>query len=298
MKKLIFKAALGIMLATAFVNTTVAEPSTNLLGIWTIEHDGWGESMTVYDNSLYYVEDTMDGFEFPATFTKKDGNRIEIIAYDQFPGVMTYNPENKTLTVTVKRILDGKDFSTSFNEAGRFSAAASTDEDQASRVVYTSSDLKTKLGVADQGEALPIISLTEKWYKVGVPVNATGYAPASNFNFVKATVSDKALKDSYEASVNGYSVSYDFQKKDSKVAVSKNMMRLDGMGAAGTQYYGGTINGNAIVIDRETSDYSAYESLDFSQFEKLEKPFVIYVVEQVYYTSLIIDGVTFIKQEF
>ena len=270
---------------------------SNLQGQWLNYDEGVNIFLTVYDDNLYCGEDGMDGLEFGATFNTREGDSITFNVDNRFPGYVAYNPETKALTLNVKGLLDGGDFNATFNEANHFSAVANIDESAAERTVYESSEFQTSLYEAAQGEALPIIGMTNDLYNVEIAGKASGYVPQQKFEIVRASVSQKATDKSYSATTQNERLTYSFVKKGDNVTIDCNTMMLDGSHGFDT-FYGGTIQGNSIIVDCKSSDYEAFEAVNISAFDKLDEPFVIYFVETPYYTSLVVNGIVYHEEEF
>ncbi len=285
----VFSSVMLMATCVNAVNTTAAETDNafNFQGLWPTMSMDTEDYLLITEKYVRFWEDMVEESGFMGTITNKTPTSLEFSA----------NGKNGKITLEENciNIVWGDNFETqSFLESSYNAVTSTSDKNNA---IYADPEMKTKSGNTTLGEALPIINMGTESMLVKLPGGGEGYVCSDEF--VKANVSDNALNKSYEAADGGWSTSYSFTRKGDKVAVSKDMMRLDGMGAGGSQYLGGTIKGNAIVVDRETYDYDTFDAQDFSKFEKMETPFTIYVVEGTTTPPrLIIDNKAYYIQEF
>lgn len=270
------------------VNATATETDNafNFQGLWPTISMDTEDYLLITDKYVRFYEDMAEDSGFMGSITNKTPTSLEFTAKGKNGKI--------TLEDNCINIMWGDDFETQGFLDSFYNAVTSTSDKN--NAIYADPEMKTKSGNITLGEALPIITIGTESMLVKLPEGRVGYVCSDEF--IRADISDDALNKSYEAADGGWSTSYSFTKKGDKVAVSKDMMRLDGMGAGGSQYFGGSIKGNAIVVDSETYDYSSFEDQDFSKFEKLETPFTIYVVEGTTPTRLIIDNKVYNIQEF
>lgn len=262
-----------------------------LQGVWMVYHDGWMEALYVYDDYCAYGEESMDGLEFSADFTRKVDSGYDIMVEEKYPGKLMYDSDTETLTLNVPGVMQGKDFKVNFKRSDYFGAMAPVAE-EVNVDVYSNPDLDEVMTEATPGQAFPILSLNDRWVTLRVPVDATGYVGPTQFSFVKEYPSDKFLDENFQAYTSEGLTSYAFKKKGEEIAIIRNLIPTDACRGFDS-YYGATIKGNAITVDRRLNGFDAFENVDMSSAEPLDSLFTIYVADQPYIVQLYIDGLRY-----
>ena len=190
---------------------------------------------------------------------------------------------------------DGADFSRTFSQENYFDALASYSEEAEDRVIYSDEAMTEKLTTAPAGEAYPIKAITDDWCEIRVPVDATGYVSVSRFLFSKYIPTSRIFDKNYERADSTGLISYSLCQKGDDVTVYCDHMQADASPAL-EYYFGGSIRGNVISVDRQIFGNDAFEKVDLSEAKRLDNPFEIYVVETPYETFLIIEGERYNQQ--
>lgn len=241
------------------------------------------DEFTIGKDFIRYVE-TEDGGEgsnliWEGTVSSNDGTTV-LFTVNGKKGKVSFTPDMFEVSV-------GGEVCYQDSNPDKYSFATSLNKDASRRNVYADPGLTKPIGEFVFGSAMPYTSITKKYIEFDVTDESQGvkdlkvYVPTADFTFINGDLPKYMLDESYAAQ-EGVStqVMWSFSYADKtpengdRVGVCKTYMPLAG-GMSREIYYGGTVKDNAIIIDCTGSDYNAFDSRDFSSFEKVDTPFGI-----------------------
>ncbi len=304
----LFKKIFGAVLVVATGTLTIAcgskkeavsdsdEVSTpvNLTsqGIWEMmSMDDDGNLLEITEESIRYYPNGYSNLPYKAEIVERTDTSVVFKSKDR-NGVVLFDKYSIDLQIYKDGELMVSEQSGAKPWLGGLASINKKEED---RTVYEDSLLSKPIGVAGYCEALPIVSICDKYNKV--IFNGTEAYITRNVLKFDYAVCDLAVFEGGPYFINTASqvnITYDIlrpqaDERDGKLRVLIAKNELSEFRCYST-YYSGYAEGNKIVVDSATYDFEAFENADFAKFEPLDKSFDIVVCRMMAHNFILVDG--------
>lgn len=262
-------------------------------GIWLVPLEGDFAYFTVSDSVVSYIEDGMDAFEFSGMYKEDGDNGVISFEGSDIKGKLTFNPADGSMTVMIPGFMeDGSDFKFTATKPYKALLVYSIFQDDEDRKVYTDATFTTPVKTVALGEVLTMTDFSDDWYEVAGPDGLAGYVKRSSFVPTYDTILDQWLENTYEAVDEPVIEAFDITRKGDVYGAVYTTRFTDGR-AANDRFIAGHAEGNRIIFDKTTTDFSAFDALDTDAFEALDQPVTVTLVQYYMEPSVIKDGKVF-----
>ncbi len=308
--KKIFMAALVVAAATSTIACGSKKETTgdsdevsapiNLTsqGIWEMmSMDDDGNLLEITENSVFYYPNGYSNMPYKAEIVERTDTSVVFKSKDR-NGVVLFDEYCIDLQIFKGDELVVSEQSGAKPWLGGFASLEKKEED---RTVYADSLLSKPVGIAGYCEALPIVSINNKYNKV-IFNGAEAYISKNVLKFDYA-VCDLAVFEGgpyYRNTPSKVNITYDILKslideRDGRLRFVIEKDELFEFRVHNT-FYAGYADGNKIVVDSKTYDFEAFENADFAKFEPLDNTFDIVVCRMMAHNFILVDGERYLKQ--
>lgn len=267
-------------------------------GIWEmISMDDDGNLLEITESSIRYYPNGYSNLPYKAEIVERTDTSVVFKSKDR-NGVVLFTEYDIDLKIFKDGELRVSEQSGAKPWLGGFASMSKNEED---RTVYEDSLLSKPVGVAGYCEALPIVSIQDKFNKV--IFNGTEAYISSNVLKFDYAVCDLAVFEGGPYYINTDShvnITYNIVKslvdeRDGKLRFTIEKDEITEFRIYST-YYSGYADGNKIVVDSKTDDFEAFENADFAKFEPLDNAFDIVVCRMMAHNFILVDGERYRKQ--
>lgn len=309
--KKIFGATLVVAAATSIIacgskkdvagDADEVSTPTNLTsqGIWEmVSMDDDGNLLQITENHVYYYPHGYSNLPYKGEIVERTDTSVVFKSKDR-NGVVLFTEYDIDLQIFKDGELRVSEQSGAKPWLGGFASINKNEED---RTVYADSLLSKPVGVAGYCEALPIVSIQDKFNKV-IFNGAEAYISSNVLKFDYA-VCDLAVFEGGTYYINTDSkvnITYNIVKslvdeRDGKLRFTIEKDEITEFRIYST-YYSGYADGNKIVVDSKTDDFEAFECADFAKFNPLDDAFDIVVCRMMAHNFILVDGERYRKQD-
>lgn len=266
-------------------------------GIWEMTSmDDDGNLLQITESSVRYYTNGYGDLPYKAEIVERTDTSVVFKSNDR-NGVVLFTEDYIDLQIFKDGELIGSEQSGAKPWLGGFASINKNEED---RTVYADSLLSKPVGVAGYCQALPIVSIQDKFNKV-IFNGAEAYISSNVLKFDYA-VCDLAVFEggAYYINTDQVNITYNIVKslvdeRDGKLRFVIEKDELSEFRCYNT-FYSGYADGNKIVVDSKTDDFEAFEYADFTKFEPLDNTFDIVVCRMMAHNFILVDGERYRKQ--
>ncbi|MDE5841124.1 MAG: hypothetical protein K2H49_09410, partial [Muribaculaceae bacterium] len=267
-------------------------------GIWEMmSMDDEGSLLEITESGVRYYTNGYSNMPYKAEIVERTDTSVVFKSQNR-NGVVLFSKYDIDLQIFKDGELVVSEQSGPKPWLGGFASINKKEED---RTVYADSLLSKPVGVAGYCEALPIVSIQNKYNKV-IFHGEEAYISSNVLKFDYA-VCDLAVFEGGPYYINTDSqvnITYDISRsqvdeRDGKLRFTVEKAELTEFRCYNT-YYSGYADGNTIVVDSKTDDFDAFENADFAKFEPLDKSFDIVVCRMIAHNFILVDGEMYRKQ--
>ena len=240
----------------------------------------------------------IDGFPFISEYTAEETpNRLAFKYNDTNPGTVEYNPSKKTVTLTIRRIMeDGSDYTLTFDPEDRFDLV--TPYYAIESCIIRSIEDKSVIDTLYRGEGVRWIDDTLMISRVLLPDGRRGMIDSDAVYPTRGIPTDEAYRRNYSSSkFDQYTDTYSFERKENQVSIVYNHLPMDGSRAY-ERYYLGEIDGHKIKVNKYFEDPSDCFDGNFSAATPLDESFTIYVIDKVEEPYVVVNNVVYKEHHY
>lgn len=261
-------------------------------GIWEMmSMDDEGNLLEITEGSVRYYANGYSNLPYKAEIVERTDTSVVFKSKDR-NGLVLFTEDYIDLQIFKDGELMVSEQSGAKPWLGGFASINKKEED---RTVYADSLLSKPVGVAGYCEALPIVSIQDKYNKV-IFNDAEAYISSNVLKFDFA-VCDLAVFEGGAYYINTDSkinITYNISRsmvdeRDGKLRFVIDKVELSEF-RGGNTFYSGYAVGNKIVVDSKTDDFEAFDNADFAKFEPLDNPFEIVVCRMIAHNFILVDG--------
>lgn len=292
-----------ITLASCGGSKNKEEDNLPFYGVW--QKPGAKFGLSIDHNLVAYIDPGLsdkgnekDGFPFISKYTAEETpNRLSFTYNDNYPGTVEYNPSKRTVTLTIRGIMqDGSDYTLTFNPEDRFDLV--TPNRAIESCLIRSIEDKSVIDTLYRGEGVRWIDDTLRIRRVLLPDGRRGMIESNAVYATRSIPSDEAYRRNYSSSkFDQYTDTYSFERNGNQVGIVYNHLPMDGSSAY-ERYYLGEIDGHKIKVNKYFADPSDCIDGKFSAATPLDDPFIIYVIDKEDEPYVVANGVVYKERQY